>query len=287
MNIQRNHSLLVFGIALTGLAGCGAGGEKGLPEIGTPEVVTSTKDLRLPLDAYRMTRDERNLALRAQVAELNKCLKRFGYDLDLRAPSSQNSMSSNERIYGVTDLSEVRVSGYRIPSHKTRERPASPKLSPEVQTIIKGQGQTQANGTAIPRGGCDAESKRSLSRGGPMVEDLDRAGMIAAEESQKAKGDPRLKEAFGAWSECMRKKGYSYNEPMDANDDPAFSVGKSASPKEIRTAVSDVECKKSVNLLGVWTAVDTAYQKIAIEQHAEELKEVQKAIQVILRNSKV
>src|SRR5205823_14551075 len=36
--------------------------------------------------------------------------------------------------------------------------------------------------------------------------------------------DSRVRAVFSAWSSCMREAGFSYADPMAANDDPAFAT---------------------------------------------------------------
>jgi hypothetical protein len=40
------------------------------------------------------------------------------------------------------------------------------------------------------------------------------------------------------------------------------------------TAVADVRCKHAVKLVETWYAVETAYQRLLLEQHAQALAEV-------------
>lgn len=75
-----------------------------------------------------------------------------------------------------------------------------------------------------------------------------------------SKNDPRVKAVFAQWARCMRKHGHRYNDPMEANNDRRFKTTAPSEP-EIATAVADVACKHAVNVVGVWYAVETAYQR--------------------------
>ena len=63
---------------------------------------------------------------------------------------------------------------------------------------------------------------------------------------------------------------------MEANNDPNWS-GDKASAEEIAVAVTDVNCKKTTNLVGIRMAVDAAYQRMAISQHGAELNAINAA----------
>jgi hypothetical protein len=45
---------------------------------------------------------------------------------------------------------------------------------------------------------------------------------------------------------------------------------------EIQVAVTDVQCKQSTNLIGVWFTVESGYERQAIQQHVEKLTEIKK-----------
>ncbi|MFD0569415.1 hypothetical protein ACFQ0T_09225 [Kitasatospora gansuensis] len=71
---------------------------------------------------------------------------------------------------------------------------------------------------------------------------------------------PQVTQAFEAWSGCMKDKGYSYPNPMDAIGDSRF-LGDSPTPPELQVATADVTCKQQVNLIDTWFAVETSLQK--------------------------
>ena len=69
----------------------------------------------------------------------------------------------------------------------------------------------------------------------------------------------------------MKTKGFDYPNPTTTpGRDPKFS-GATPSPLEIAIAQSDVACKRQTNLVGIWYAVDSAYQQAALAHHAGAL----------------
>jgi hypothetical protein len=83
---------------------------------------------------------------------------------------------------------------------------------------------------------------------------------------------------FREWSACMKTKGFDYPNPTAApGRDPKFSDA-TPSPLELAIAQSDVACKRQTNLVGVWFAVDGAYQQVAMAHHMTTLARIKQHI---------
>ena len=83
----------------------------------------------------------------------------------------------------------------------------------------------------------------------------------------------------------VRQTGFGYPNPMTANNDVAFAT-EEATDTEVRTAVADVRCKRTVGVVEVWTAVETAYPRQAIDAHHDQLELIRQAIQARLANAR-
>jgi hypothetical protein len=122
--------------------------------------------------------------------------------------------------------------------------------------------------------------------------------------------DPAVKAAIRAWSACMAKNGYSFDQPqnvffqeMQAMNGgvpgPAGGnqVSSAANQAQIATAVTDAGCTQSGDLAGIYFAVQASYEQqlvtanqqalsTAVSQYraayAKELKE----LPVLLRTAK-
>ncbi|MFE2611156.1 hypothetical protein ACFXDI_49520 [Streptomyces mirabilis] len=90
----------------------------------------------------------------------------------------------------------------------------------------------------------------------------------------KALSDGRVKDAFGAWSTCMKAKGFTYASPVAAVDDTRGNVLRPPTVLEIRTATADVGCKYWYNVDGVFHAVQVAYDIAAIRANLGALQAV-------------
>lgn len=75
----------------------------------------------------------------------------------------------------------------------------------------------------------------------------------------------------------MHDKGFDYSTPANAIGDPRFQSAATVSALEISTAKADVTCKMHVNLVGVWSAVETAYQVRLINQNRAALDAIRTA----------
>lgn len=73
----------------------------------------------------------------------------------------------------------------------------------------------------------------------------------------------------------MKAKGHHYAAPWDAGNDPRFR-GPRSTPTEVAVAVADVTCKEKTNVVGVWYAVDAAYQKAFIAANKAALERARK-----------
>jgi len=271
------------------LSGCGVQGDSpsgsSEPPLGKRLDITDTRDLSLPLDSYRLSREESWTLTTARIPLLERCMKRLGFDYHVVLPGQRSFAAANERIFGLTDESSARSYGYHLPARKKEKLPPEPDLSPQGQAVMSGTGQGRYKGLNVPDGGCDGESKRALAKGAPTIDDTDAAGVLALQVSQKVEQDSRVREAFGDWSACMKKRGFDYKYPMDPINDPNNQAGSTASKREVETAVADVQCKRQTRLISTWATVTVAYQEQAIEKNAERLKNLKDALQVMLRNA--
>jgi hypothetical protein len=88
--------------------------------------------------------------------------------------------------------------------------------------------------------------------------------------------DKQYVQALAAWRDCMRRRGYQYEDPGAARD-AAFSAGRSTDEiqsldREKRIAVDDATCSKETRLAAVGKRLDEQYrQKVAEERQGEIL----------------
>ncbi|MFD0528988.1 hypothetical protein ACFQ1I_21960 [Kitasatospora arboriphila] len=211
------------------------------------------------------------------------CMQRFGLDYAISpADPPTGPRTFMDRRYGLTDPAEAAANGYHLGDRDPRTHPVRPpQFSAEQQQVLTGHlpGKTgadetnlQVNGVPVPPGGCYDEAKRGLAGSG----DLGPSSVAQQANFQTFKASmsvAQVTQAFEAWSGCMRNRGYSYPNPMDAIGDRRF-LGDSPTPLELQVAAADVICKQQVHLIDTWFAVEASLQKELIARQQAEFTAV-------------
>lgn len=245
----------------------------------------SADGLTLPLDAFALTAAEDQAVAQVAEAQARECAQSFGLDTSAADPlpfgtaaeSAAAVATRHDRRYAVADPEVAAAHGYHPPTTVDVRREfyeAHTDAELEVLIGVASDGSVTSR-AGVPDGGCLGEAARATAV-------TDDAGLRAGEELvsevqaaawHAAMADPRVVEAFAAWSACLAAAGFQYAAPMDANDDPRWWVSDVASPEEIATAVADVACKSSTGLIPVWSAVEAEHQTALISQHRAGLDE--------------
>ncbi|MET9499720.1 hypothetical protein [Streptomyces sp. NPDC006552] len=229
-----------------------------------------------------------------EIAELNsasivlarECMRDFGVSLPEPPERTQiGPVNRMERRYGLADEKMAREHGYHLGSRDPRTAKKEKwGLSRDQRLILTGTSSsngkqapkvTEFNGREIPSGGCWKVGERRLTPKGmtfgesSKIRELDRKGFM---ESEK---DPQVQAAFSTWASCMTSKGYSYPNPYAPAADSKFQ-GNIENKAEIKVAVADVNCKKRVNLVGVWYGVERSKQQSLIKMNSAEVQAAKK-----------
>ncbi|EDX22315.1 hypothetical protein [Streptomyces sp. Mg1] len=95
-------------------------------------------------------------------------------------------------------------------------------------------------------------------------------GLASEAQSGTSRGR-RVAGVLAKWSACMDKSGYTgIKSPYDVVDGLGLQDDKGGA-RAVAAATADVRCKREVNLVGVWAAVEKAYQERLVEEHAQTL----------------
>ena len=264
--------LLCALLALVALGGCSSQSPltddtAGEPAIGEIPMLVATAELRLPVEDYLPTVAQQDRLARARVTLIETCMARFGFAYDVTpVPSGRyGPVSLTERRYGITDLALARTFGYglgpRDPSLSAR--PDQPRLGAAGANVLTGQGRSVVVGLAVPDGGCIGEADRALTNSATSTDDLFRGSRLQSESYARSRADSRVRDALESWSVCMAGGGYHYADPLAASADPAFTGA--VDQQQIDVAVADIACKATTNVIGIWFATESAYQRRAIE----------------------
>lgn len=274
------------GLMCLALAGCSSSGQpaaEARPTAQSPSALPASADLHLPIEPYLFSEAETAKLTRAGAVLRKACMQRFGLDYAISpADPPTGPRTFMDRRYGLTDPAEAAVNGYHLGDRDPRTHPVRPpQFSAEQQQVLTGHlpGKTgadetnlQVNGVPVPPGGCYDEAKRGLAGSG----DLGPSSVAQQANFQTFKASmsvAQVTQAFEAWSGCMKTRGYSYPNPMDAIGDRRF-LGDSPTPLELQVAAADVICKQQVDLIDTWFAVEASLQKELIARQQAEFTAV-------------
>jgi hypothetical protein len=275
--INGKRVVACFGLALVIAAAgaCTAGrapAPPAEPELGPIPVVRSGADIRLPLDAYVLTMEQaRNYSAAVNILGRD-CMKRFGLTWPASAPAPSTETWLNARRYSVIEPAEAKTFGYHNPAVRSGAAESTEKVTADAMNVWSGGGEQTFDGKPVPPGGCSGEAARQLNKGVPDV-DPGIGPKLQFESFNRIKTDSRVKRVYAEWSNCMRTKGFDYPDPYAAVNDRRWATAK-PSRTEIDTAGTDVTCKTQTNTAGIMLAVETAYQKRAIEARADQMAKI-------------
>ncbi len=83
----------------------------------------------------------------------------------------------------------------------------------------------------------------------------------------------------------MAAAGFTYLNPWQPNDQPKWK-DPAKRTEQVNTAIADVDCKQNVNLVGVWMAAESAYQRTAIRDNGAALDTLRKNLQTQAANAR-
>jgi hypothetical protein len=82
--------------------------------------------------------------------------------------------------------------------------------------------------------------------------------------------DAAVKNATRAWSACMARNGYSFDQPMQLWNGSGPVTGP-PNGAQIATAVTDADCTQSSDLAGIYFAVQASYEKQLVTANQQAL----------------
>jgi hypothetical protein len=258
------------------------------PRLGPVPTVTIDADLpSLPLDAHQVHNQQQQSVQEATRVVARACMARYGFDWhgnDLTPQPDLDALA--KRRYGLINADDAAQYGYQAPpavighpaSKNSGYTPSADELAVWRGTAPSG---SRVNSQPVPAGGCQGEVNRKMEAGAPQS-DTNLAQNLSVESYTKSKTDSRLVAAQAKWSSCMKQAGYDY---QDSWDPVAVNWSTRGNAEQIATATADVGCRRQTNLVGIWVAVDSAYQEQLIEENAQQLDLVRRQLNSELRNA--
>ncbi|MEU7065263.1 hypothetical protein [Streptomyces sp. NPDC046161] len=291
---------LLAAVLLAGCSDAGARSGGGEPELGPVDVNPATASLSLPMDAYMDTEADALRMGRVQEGLVARCMARYGFTYEgVTAVERTPAGAAEDRhayLFGLADPARAAAHGYdKTAGVGKPAKPPSPKLSDSAYTVLHGeppgggQGGRQApdalneedasrldsgievGGRKVPAGGCGREGYRRLYAPTKDSVDLLFPFGLSGEAHDRSKGDSRVVDVLRRWSACMDKSGYTgIKTPYEVVEKLGLQSDLGGA-KAVSAAKADVACKREVNLVGIWYAVEKAYQQRLVEENAETL----------------
>lgn len=224
----------------------------------------------LPIEAYLPTGDHMRSVSTMKDRFVDQCMSRAGYAAWEPAPAlpAIGGKTVTDWRYGIHDMELASKRGYR---------PAAAEEKAYSEAVEAG-GVDETTGDG-PASEALSACASTANRNAPDVEShSELAQRISGEAFIKSQEAPSVVAVFAKWSACMDERGFTYGEPMEANDDTQFSDPETVSDKEINTATADIACRNQHNVARVWFDAETALQKQYISEHAADLQKGRTAL---------
>nr|BFD87433.1 hypothetical protein StreXyl84_68340 [Streptomyces sp. Xyl84] len=271
-----------------------------VPPAATHAPGADVRSLHLPIERYMLTPAQTARYDWVAASLVRECMREFGFTYPVsHAPATgvrALQYSVMFRRYGVTDPDAARTWGYHVPRDEPpstatagRAQAKPPALSAQARTVLSGVDVTTGRriteylGRRIPVNGCYGAPDRALGMRSSASDGLQGPGTgaggvvsrIKAESFVASSRDPRVTAVFRRWQQCMERNGYRVPaDPLSASARlPALDLPE-PDHAELAQARTDVACKQQTNLVGVWFAVESAYQEAAITRERDGLTRV-------------
>jgi hypothetical protein len=263
------------------------------PQVGAVPQADRPRDLRLPIEVYRLTNEQRTLYGRARTLLINQCLSRFGPTIPLQPFQSDAELGPMDRRYGVADAITAAQWGYHLGPNAPTPGQGDPAATMSAQELLllsgsaNGRPNPQASpaptfhGIPVPPGGCSGEASRTLGLRSPDPLGQTLTTSIEFDAFEQSQTDQRTKQAIASWAGCMSAAGHLHADPLTVGGTFDLKLPKPGSA-ELQTAAADVACKAQTNLVGRWFAIESAYESALIQLKLAELTEVRAKLDTLL-----
>ena len=277
----RTGSLFII-CCCAGLAACTATAPKGpntvvsTPAVGRPQPPVSAQaafssEAFTPYAALSQSNND-GLAPRESVFVLtNACMNGAGYANNAFGPRTiafgpgSLAFAFPWGDWGYPGVAEAEQYGFRFPPGT-----ALSQLGVDVPTDAASL--PRAEGDALRKCDTIVQDFTNAAEAGPL------AGIqtLSNDIYNDVLHDAAVENAMQAWSACMAKNGYSFRHPQDVfyKETPnalASPVNPTARKAEIAAAVSDADCTQSVDLAGIYFAVQASYEQQLVNANQQAL----------------
>ncbi|MEV7079421.1 hypothetical protein AB0N88_12865 [Streptomyces sp. NPDC093516] len=283
--------------------GCSSPDGDGSSQDGPPPIevtrISDPANIEQPLNKYILTQRQTQLMFAAEQRLRTACAQRFGLSwepppVDLDVP---DTFRYGADAYIRYDEDAARRHGYHAAAGSGErdavdggsttgtagDEPSGPRMSPQLRTVLTGQGSGTVGGRKVPDGGCVEEARRTLRKGTDPHWDENYPNSLAINLQGKIDEDPRVVKVLAKWSACMKQAGFDYARPKDAWADPRWEASDTPTAQERAVAVAEVRCGRTARVAETMAAVERAYQERVADDKSQELAEYDRGKEAVMR----
>ncbi|CAM5495400.1 hypothetical protein [Streptomyces canus] len=227
---------------------------------------------RLPVETYAPTKAQTRMVSATRDELIDACMDKQGSPEWTPAPDLPDlgGTTLTDWRYGIHDAEEAHAYGYHP--------------DPEAQKAYDDAlAQDQSGNT-------DRDVLRSCvdeaDGGVPRLAVSPLVNQIGGYSYQMARETPEVQKVFEQWSECMKTKGYTYAQPMEAAEDARFITSDKATELEKDTAVADVACRDKFHVEKTWFDAEARIQEQEISKSQQELEEQRAGIKAAVAKAR-
>ncbi|MCF0077435.1 hypothetical protein [Streptomyces lomondensis] len=257
-----------------------------------PPRIDSANDRPLPLDKYLVNPEQQSIITKAYARLVSDCMARFGFEYKIPTPQERrDSDAPTTRVsghYGHQNSALMAKWGYHpeggVPVSQSGAADSIPKVTAKQRVAERGTSDPRQSfgpggqvirGRTVPNHGCiGAATERVTGTVDGELLDPQIAVNINLETMYAARQDERTRSVFVKWSLCMKNKGLNYKDPLAAISDPEWQKSLKPTAHELKVATADAACRHKENVVGVWYAVDYAYEKQALAANVAAMAKV-------------
>ncbi|MEV5441494.1 hypothetical protein AB0N23_02920 [Streptomyces sp. NPDC052644] len=236
--------------------------------VGNPDDPATWK---LPVEAYMPTQAETRLLSSSRDEAIKNCMANSGYPDWKPAPDLPpvRGETLTDWRYGIHEIDQATKNGY----HPDPGRQAA------YEATLAADESMNADQDVLRNCATQTDAAGLLVQQSPLISEIN------GNSYEKATESAAVKKIFALWSACMRDKGFTYREPMDASDH--FMAGTDeVSAAEKRTAVADVECRERHRVQQIWFEAEVAIQQQEIAGRLNDLKRHRAAVKAAVAGAR-
>ncbi|MER6773064.1 hypothetical protein ABT389_25395 [Streptomyces bacillaris] len=214
---------------------------------------------KLPIEFYFPGRSGTLKVSNARDIMIDACMANAGYEAWQPAPDlpSIDGTSFTDRRYGIHNPDLTSQRGY----HPDLALQDSYDEAMRIGAVDKSGADPAALRVCVQ----EADGQVPEIEVDAIVQRIDNDSFVAS-----LKDDSVIK-VFGDWSACMKRAGFTYENPLEALNDSRFGDSRTVTNLEISTATADLKCRNQHKVTRTWFDAEAKIQQLKISEHLTAL----------------